>query len=272
MEMMENYLLYSVSVLLFSFEKTLCVRKNPSYFPLFFETVWILFSLHFKAQKNRQKTFIFCFCCPFFVSLFFSVNIFPIFSFITVVIVHFFLSYFCSSLFVFLSFFFLLFSPSLLFFLYLSVSLSHPLYLMFPYLFSIAVFLCIFFWTNSFFFSLFCSWSLCFHTSSSPFFCFFISVSVFFFKKIKNLYGQYEMCFFWTLPSSVFDLMFFPPCVGRIPWFVPCFYWFWAFLDIIVLDFLLSIFFLGLFEKLSFCFGQKISKNIIDSFQKLIFC
>ena len=56
------------------------------------------------------------------------------------------------------------------------------------------------------------------------------------------------------------------------PLFVPCFYWFWAFLDITVLDFLLSIFFLGLFEKLSFCFGQKISKKIsLILYKKMFF-
>ena len=63
---------------------------------------------------------------------------------------------------------------------------------MFPYLFfSIAV-SCVspFFWCKTFFFSPFWSWSLCFHTSSSPFFlhlrlCFFCP------NKFKIFCGQF---------------------------------------------------------------------------------
>ena len=144
--------------------------KNPSYFPLFFETVWILFSLHFKAQKNRKKLFIFCFSSvPFFVflqSTFFPFSLSSLLSLFT----------FSFRIFVHL---YLLFSPLsflsflLPFFFFSSVSLSHTSV---PHvslsLFSPAPFLCIFFWTNSFFFSLLILISL-----FSYFFFTFFSVS-----------------------------------------------------------------------------------------------
>ena len=271
--MMVNCLLYSVSVLLFFVWNDNVCAKNLLYFHYFWNCLNPFLSPLKNHRKIRQKSLHFLFLfSPFVVSL---STFFPFFSLITVVFVHFFLSYFYSSLFAFLSFFFSLFSPS--FFLCLSVSLSHTsvphvsLSLFLQRRFGVSSF-CF----NSFFFSLFWSWSLCFHTSSFPFFSFFISVSVFFcFKKIKKSsvvnFSRWNCLFFWTTPSSVFGLLFFPPCVVRCPLFVPCFYWFWSFLDITVLDFLLPNFFVGLFKKLSFCFWTKKFKNIIDSLEKIDF-
>ena len=62
MEMMENYLLYSVSVLFFLFEKTMCVRKNPFYFPLFlklFESFSLFTLNHKKSGKKKPSFFVF---------------------------------------------------------------------------------------------------------------------------------------------------------------------------------------------------------------------
>ena len=156
---MENCLLYSVSVLFFFFEKTMCTRKNPLYFPLFlklFESFSLFTSKH---RKNRQKkkTSFFCFCpVPLLFHFFKHFSYFLHFHrcclcslFPFIFFVHLFL--------LFSPFSFSLFSPSLIFFFILSVSLppfsSIACFLVF---FSIAV-LCIFFWINSFFFSLFCS-------------------------------------------------------------------------------------------------------------------
>ena len=102
-----------------------------------------------QSIKKQQKTFILCFCS---VPLLFHLkNIFPIFSFITVVFVHFFISYFCSSLFASLTFFFSLFYILAFFSLSQCFSFSHLCTSWFLISFSPAPFLCIFFWTNSFF-------------------------------------------------------------------------------------------------------------------------
>ena len=96
--------------------------------------------------------------------------------------------------------------------------------------------------------------SLClvFFVLTSFFFTFlFISVNVSAKKKPKNsvlIFHDEKFCLpFLSLPSSVFNLLFsFPPCVVLFSLFVPCFFWFVEFLEITFLDFLLSIFFLGL--------------------------
>ena len=138
----ENSLLFSVSVLLVFFflkKHNLCAKKSVL-FPLSLK-LFKSFSLHFKAQKNQtKKTFIFCFCpVPFLIDFFFQ-HFSLFFTFITIVFVHFSFSSKCSSLLVFLSFFFSLFSPSFFFSLSQCFSSSFFLNLMFPYLFSIAVF------------------------------------------------------------------------------------------------------------------------------------
>ena len=264
MEMMENYLLYSVSVLLFFFLKRHCVcAKIRRIFHYSWNCLNPFLSSRQSTKENDKKPSFFVFVQSLCSFSLFSFNIFPIFSLITVVFVHFFLSYFCSSLFVFLSFVFLLFS--LFFFFSISVFLFLTLctscFLIF---FSIAVF-CVSSFGLTHFSSLFWSSSLCFHTSSSPFFFVSSSPSLFFSSKKSKISvvnsSRWNVFFFLNPPFFCF-ISCFSSLRRPYPLFVPCFYWFWAFLDITVLDFLLSIFFLGLFEKLSFCFGQKISKKI----------
>ena len=167
MEMMENYLLYSVSVLLF-FLKRQCVREKIR---CIFHYFWnclnpFLSSLYNHKNIRQKKAFIFCFCpVPFLMDFFFQ-HFSLFFTFITVVFVHFLLSSFCSSLLVFLSFFFPLFSPS--FFHYLSVSSSSFfLNLTFPYLFFFHRRFCASSFGLTHFSSLFCSWS---HSSFLPYF------------------------------------------------------------------------------------------------------
>ena len=206
--------------------KNIFEGQNPFYFSTIFEISFkILFSLYFKPQKIQPKSLHFLFLfSPFFVSLFLS-TFFPS-SFITFFFVYFFLSSFCSSLFDFLSFFFNLFSI-LSFFLHLSASLSlFFLYLMFPHLFFfIADFVNLLLFYFIVLFS-FCSWShFSFHTTLP----FFSSSPYLFFcpKKIKNLcvnFSRWTYFFvFWTLPSSVFHLLFFSSLRRPHSLFVPYF-------------------------------------------------
>ena len=60
------------------FWKDVVCAKNPFHFSTIFEIiVLILFSLHFKAQKNRQKTFMFLFFFSSFFVTFFLSTFFP---------------------------------------------------------------------------------------------------------------------------------------------------------------------------------------------------
>ena len=175
---------------------------------------------------------------PFFVSLVFFQH-FSLVSIITVFFVHFFLSSFCSSLFAFLSFFFSLFSP---FFLY----------------FSISVFLLLFFSLShvSFFFSIAVFVNLLFvlpHFSSVSFVLdliflfililylfFFFSSSAYFFARKKSKisvvnFSRWNCVFvFWTLPSSVFHLLFFPSLRRPHSLFVPFFTDSWCLLSLLL--------------------------------------
>ena len=54
----------------FFWKDIVCAQKSVV-FSIIFETVWILFSLHFKAQKNRQKPSFFVFLQFFFFVTFF---------------------------------------------------------------------------------------------------------------------------------------------------------------------------------------------------------
>ena len=134
MELMEKLsFVFSFCSLVFFFLKHNVCAKKSVVFSIIFETVKILFSLHFKAQKKRQKTFIFSFCPVPLFDWFFSFNIFPFFfSFITVVFVHFFLfiSLFISTCFALL--FLSLFSPTHFSILALFFSISVFLFLFFP--------------------------------------------------------------------------------------------------------------------------------------------
>ena len=115
---------------------------------------------------------------------------------------------------------------------------------MFPY-FSIAV-LCIFFWINSFFFSLFCSWS-----QSSFLHFFFVSVS---FLSCQTKYKIFSFFFeedFFEQSLFLCLISCFPHCVALIPCLFHVFGIFERFLKLLFLIFFLSIFVSGLFKKLS---------------------
>ena len=258
MEMMENYLLFSVSVLLFFFWKdNLCV-KNPLYFPLFlklFESFSLFTSKH---RKKRQKTFIFCFSpVLFFLKKKFSFYIFPFSSLSSLLS----LLTFSFSFFVHL---YLLFSPfsflSILlpFFLSQCFSLSFFLYLMFPHLFFPSPFLCIFFWINSFFFS------LLFLISIFLFFLIFSSFPYPFFHVKPNtkfsLFLFRRRLFFEPSLFSVFNLVFFLIASSL---FLVCSMFFEKnferFLKLLFLIFFLSIFFSGL-QKIVVVFGHNFQK------------
>ena len=227
-------------------KKTMCARANPLYFPLFLkllESFSLFTSKHRKTDKKKPSFFVFV-QSPFW--LIFSFNIFPFFfSFITVVFVHFFLSSFCSSLFAFLSFFLSLFSPS--FFLYLSVSLppfsSISCFLVF---FSIAV-LCIFFWIDSFYFS------LLFLISFFFFSLFFLRFRILSFmsNQIQKILLFFEEDCFLNNPFFCVLSRVFPHCVVLIPCLFHVFWIFERFLKLLFSIFFLSIFVSGLFEKLS---------------------
>ena len=255
MEMMEklSFVFWFCSL---GFWKRRCVREKIRCFSIIFETVWILFSLHFKAQKTDKKPFIFLFCSAPFLFHFFFFQHFSLF-------LH---SHHCClcSLFPFIfSFIFFCFSLLFLFSLFsiLSLCLSHC--------FSFSH-LC----TSCFLISFFSIAVLVYpllvltHFSISPFvldlFVFillhlFFSASpcLFFFDSKKTKisvvnFSRWNCVFFFLNPPffGVWSLVF-SSLRRPYPLFVSCFYWFWAFLDITVLDFLLSNFFLGLFEKLS---------------------
>ena len=257
MEWWKNFLLYSVSVLLFFFLERQCVREKIRCFFNIFETVWILFSLHFKAQKKQtKKTFIFCFFQSLFWLIFFS-TFFPFLHFHLVVFVRFFLSSFCSSLLVFLSFFFSLFSPSFSFSQSQCLSSSFFFNLMFPYFFH-RRFCVSSFWINSFFFSLL--FLIPFLFSS-----FFYSFPYPFFHVKPNTKFSpfFRRSFFWTLPFPVFNLVFFL-IVSSL--FLVC-SMFWGFLSGSWNYFSWFSFDLSSFRvssKNCRCFWTQLSKNIID--------
>ena len=220
------------------------------------------FSLQFLIKKNQLpkiSPFFFCsvlFCfiifAPFFLS---SLSSLFTFSF------HFLFISFC-------------FSPLLLFSLVsvLSFSLSQCFFF-FP-------FSCLFL---SFFHRRFCPPSFCVNSLFS-FLLFLISLifSYFFltlFSSTPHLFflptkiPKFSVVNFWdeivfffkNLPSSVFNLLLFPPCVVLIPCLFHVFFWFFAFLDVAFLDFLVSTFILGLFKKLSLCFWREYFKKILES-------
>ena len=200
----KNSLLYSVSDLLFFFWKDIVCAQKSVVFSIIFETVWILFSLHFKAQKNRQKNLHFLFLFSPFLFHFFSFNIFPIFFFHHCCLCSLFPFIFlfistCSSLLYLFSLFSL---PSFL--LYLSVSLSHPLYLMFPYFFH-RRFCVSFFGLTHFFFSLLILISL-----FSYFFFTFLFVS----SSPSLFFLQKNQKFLWSIFTDEIVLFLNPPFFG----------------------------------------------------------
>ena len=157
MELMEKLsFVFCFCSLVFFFFLRQCARKNPLYFSIIFETVWILFSLHLKAQKKQtKKAFIFCFCpVPFLIDFFLS-TFFPflLFHHCCLCSLFPFIFLFISTCFALLLF--SLFSPSFFFFQAQCFSSSVFLNLMFPYLFFHRRF-CVssFGWINSFLFSL----------------------------------------------------------------------------------------------------------------------
>ena len=208
----------------------------------------------FSNAKISFKTFHFCFSIffcftfflqhfPFILSSFFFDNFYP---------------------FIFLFIPFVLLSPfSLLSFSFsLSFSLSHVSLHCF---FSIAVFAYPLF-VLTHFSSLYFDLDLIYPVLLL---LYFFHLRIFSPEKINIFCGQLlkmKCLFLLTTPSSVFDLLFFPRCVVLIPGLFHVFTDFERVMKLLFLNFYLSIFFLGLFENLSFCFWTKISKNIIDSF------
>ena len=222
--------------------KTFCVQKNPFYFSTIFEISFkILFSLHEKPQKLRQKTFIFLFLFSPFFCFTFSLNIF---------FHHFFLGSLFTSLFDFFSFFFFLFSS---FFLYSSIS----------------VFLLLFFSVSHvslFLLFIAASVNLLFvlpHFSSLSFVLdlifLFILLLYLFFHHLRIFFCPKKIQkFLWSIFLHEIMSLFFEPSLLRC--FISCFfllesssflvcsmfYWLLALLDSTFLDFLLSTFYLGL--------------------------
>ena len=257
MEMMENYLLYSVSVLLFFFFlKRQCAReKIRCIFNYFWNCLNPFLSSLQSTQKNRQKkpSFLFLF------SLFFDGFIFQhvslsslssLLSLFTFPFIFLFISTCFSLLFLF-SLFFFFFSLSQCF-----SSLLFPQFHV-PYLFSIAV-LCIFFWIDSFFFSLL--FLISFLVSS---FFFFVSVSFLSCQtKCKNIFFEtdfFEPSLFLCLISCFSSL--------RRPYSLSVsFFYFWAVLEITFLDFLFIYLLFGFLSKFVVVFGhtfQKISLILV---------
>ena len=243
----KNYLLYSVSVLLFFLERQ-CARKNPLYFPLFlklFESFSHFTSTH---RKNRQKkAFIFCFCpVPFLIDFFLS-TFFPfLFHHCCLCSLFPFIFLFISTCFALLLF--SLFSPSFFFFsssvfLFLCFPQSHVSLSFFHRRFCVSSFG----WINSFLFSLL-------FLISFPFSSLFFFVSVSFLScqtKCKIFSFFFAEDFFWTLPFSVFNLVFFLIASSL---FLVCSMFFWIFerfSKLLYLIFFLSIIFSGLFRKMS---------------------
>ena len=230
-----------------------------------------LFTLnHKKTQPKNLPFFVFvqssfCFTVssnifPFFFHHFFSSITFSFHLF-----VHLFLIFSPFSFLSFLHSFFI--SPSQcfsFFFLYLMCFLN---------CFSPSPFLCIFFCFTSFFPSL-----LLFLISfffSYFFFTFFFIISVSFFARknskisVVNFAWWNYVFVFWTLPSSVFHLLFFPPCVVLIPCLfhvsliisVSWHYFSWfSFINLL---------FGSQKKKLSFCFWTKVSKISLILFLSL---
>ena len=255
----KNCLWYSVSVLfvLFFFLKRQCgTRKNPLYFPLFlklFESFSLFTSKH--RETDKKKDFIFCFCpVPL---LFHFLKTFSHF-------LHFHRCCLCSLFpFIFFVHLFLLFSPFsflsflLPFFFSLSQCFSSSFFfnLMFPCIFSIAV-LCIFFWINSFFFSLFCSWS-----QSSFLHFFFVSVSFLSCQtKYKNFSFFFEEDCFLNPPFFLCLISCFSSLRRPYSLSVPCFLDFWAVLEITFLDFLFIYLRFGSLQKIVVVFGHNFQK------------
>ena len=247
------------SLVFFFFEKV-CMT-NPFIFELFVEFLVNPFSLFtFFSRKNQPRHLHFLFLLsPFSVSLLLS-------TFFLIFYHHFFFHHFPSFLFVhpfllFSSFSLLSFLHSFFISLSQCFSFSFCLYLMFTHLFFLHRRCCVSsFCFNSFFF---CLSLLILISLFSCFFSlfFFITVSVFFQKKIKFFCGQFfedEIVFiFWTLPLSVLNLV----CFSSLRRHFPCLFYVFCCCDsssllflIIVtfLDFLLSIFFLGLSKKIRF--------------------
>ena len=262
-------ILISFSVLLFVFfffEKG--VWNNPfSFWTVFFwNSLFILFlpSLFSHEKISAKKKSSLVFFSPFFVSLFLSTFSFFLSSLFSLMIYPFIFVF--RPLFAFLSFFSSLLLHS--FFISLSQCFSFSFFSTscFHICFSPSPFLRIsFFWCKTFFFSPFWSWSLCFHTSSSPFFlhlhfCFLLALK----NKVPNflwsIFLKTKMFFFFFEPSRYLNFSrVFSSLRRHFSLFVQCFLFFSRFFIISYLDFLLPIFFLGLFQK-SFCFRKK-SKN-----------
>ena len=263
MAMMENCLLYSVSVLLF-FLKRQCVREKIR---CIFHYFWnclnpFLSSLQSTEKQTKKKTSFFVFvqplCCFtfFFQKKHFShflhfhrcclCSLFPF--------IFLFISFCCSPLFLFSLFSFPSFF-SISVFLFLLFLQSHVSLSFFPSPFCVSSF------GLTHFTSLFCSWS---HSSFLPYF-FFVSVSFLSCQtKYKNFSFFFRRSFFWTIPFSVFNLVFFLIASSL---FLVC-SMFWGFLSGSWYYFSWFSFYLSSFRvssKNCRCFWTQLSKNIIDS-------
>ena len=209
-------ILISFSVLLFFFFFEKSVWNNPfSFWTVFFffwNSLFILFlpSLFSHEKISAKKKSSLVFFSPFFVSLFLSTFSFFLSSLFSLMIYPFIFVF--RPLFAFLSFFSSLLLHSVFISLSQCFSFSFFSTSCFHICFSPSPFLRIsFFWCKTFFFSPFWSWSLCFHTSSSPFFlhlhfCFLLALK----NKVPNflwsIFLKTKMFFFFfrTLPLSEF--------------------------------------------------------------------
>ena len=256
----------------FFFLKRQCVCENIRRIFHYFWNCLNPFLSSRQSKKKTTKTFIFCFCS---VPLLFHLKKhFSHFSLSSLLSLFTFSFHFFVHLFLLLSpFSYLSLLHSCFFSLYLSVSLSHTsvphvsLSLFLQRRFGVSSF-CF----NSFFFSLFWSWSLCFHTSSLLVF-FFISVSVFSSKKSKfSVVNFYKWnCLFLNPPFfGVWSLVF---SSLRRPLSLICF----MFLLILSVSWHYCSWFsfinllFGSLRKIVVLFWTKNSKNIIDSFKKWFF-
>ena len=252
MEMMENCLLYSVSV-----RKGSVYAKKSVVFSIIFETVWILFSLHFKAQKNRQKKdFIFCFCPVPLLFHFFKIffpfsslsSLLPLFTFSFHFFVHLFLLF---SPFSFLSFLLPFFFFSISVFLFLLFLQSHVSLSFFPSPFCVSSF------GLTHFSSLFCSWSHFF------FFSFFLRFRILSFMSNqiqKFLFFFFEEDCFLNPPFFLCLISCFSSLRRPYSLSVPCFLYFWAVLEITFLDFLFIYLGFGSLQKIVVVFGHNFQK------------
>ena len=179
----------------------------------------------------------------------------------------------------FLPFFISLFSPfslcvSISVFLFLT-----PLYLMFPYLFFLQRRFCVSSFGLTHFSSLFWSWSLCFHTSSSPFFLFLHLRLCFFLQKNQKflwsiLPDEMSFFFFFFEPSLLRCLVscFFLLASSVVPYLFHVFTDFERFLTLLFLIFFFINLLFGSLRKIVVLFWTKIQKISLILLKKMIFC